>query len=313
VTGIPWRTGWRYAERGWRHMYWDTGTMLSQLSSAAASAGLEPRLRSLFPDAAVRELVGADGVHEHPLVLVSLGDGAPAIEAGGPATTGDLPPVEFPLCTTAQRAGERDELGEPWPAGPALADVPPSDTLDQVIRRRGSQRLMDRSKTLPRDHMEWSMAAAMRGIDVPHWVAAHGVDDLTPGVYRWPDLTSPVRTGDLRDELERVAVGQTLAADAAFVVISATRPDALDDRTYRDAQLAGGLVEGRLHLAAYALGASASGMTFLDSEVPALLGEPDELVTLLFTCVGVPEYQGRPGGGPGAPVEFRPVTPRFVD
>ena len=32
VTGVPWRTGWRYAERGWRHIYWDAGTLLSQLS-----------------------------------------------------------------------------------------------------------------------------------------------------------------------------------------------------------------------------------------------------------------------------------------
>ncbi|WP_198348162.1 hypothetical protein [Plantactinospora sp. KBS50] len=42
VTGVPWRTGWRYAERGWRHLYWDAGTLLSQLSAAAASAGLSP-------------------------------------------------------------------------------------------------------------------------------------------------------------------------------------------------------------------------------------------------------------------------------
>jgi hypothetical protein len=52
-------------------------------------------------------------------------------------------------------------------------------------------------------------------------------------------------------------------------------------------------------------------MTFLDSEVPALLHEPDGLVTLLFTCVGVGEYASRSGGGPGAPVEVRSVTPRL--
>ncbi|MGH2752943.1 MAG: hypothetical protein ACRDLB_00785, partial [Actinomycetota bacterium] len=62
VTGVPWRTGWRYAERGWRHLYWDAGTLLSQLSAGIASAGITPQLRSLFPDAAVRQLVGADGV-----------------------------------------------------------------------------------------------------------------------------------------------------------------------------------------------------------------------------------------------------------
>ena len=312
VTGVPWRTGWRYAERGWRHMYWDAGTLLSQLSAAVASAGSAPRVRSLFPDAAVRELVGADGVHEQPVALLSFGDGAPAIGTTGAATPGELPPVELPLCTAAQRAGERDELGAPWPE-PTLSDVPPSDSVDVVVRRRGSQRLMDRSRTLPRTSLEWPMAAAMRGVDVPHWVVVHGVDDVASGIYRWPDLSRPRRTGDLRDELERICLDQTLAADAAYVVIGAAPLSLLDDRSYRDAQLTAGLVEGRLHLAAYALGASATGMTFLDSEVPALLGEPDDLATLLFTCVGVPEYASRSGGGPGAPVEIRPVAERFKD
>ena len=313
VTGVPWRTGWRYAERGWRHLHWDAGTLLSQLWAAATSAGLAPGLRSRFPDAAVRELVGADGVLEYPMALLSLGDGDPAIGSTGRATPGALPPVELPLCTAAQRAGERDESGAPWPSGVALSDVPSSESLDAVVHRRGSQRLMDRSRTLPRALLEWPMAATMRGVDVPHWVAVHGVDDVEPGLYRWPDLSTPKRAGDLRDELERICLGQTLAADAAYVVISAAPLSTLDDRSYRDAQLAAGLVEGRLHLAAYALGASATGMTFLDSEVPALLGESDDLATLLFTCVGVPEYASRPGGGPGAPVEIRPVAERFKD
>jgi SagB-type dehydrogenase family enzyme len=313
VTGVPWRTGWRYAERGWRHIYWDAGTLLSQLMAAADSAGLRPRLRTLFPDAAVRELVGADGVHEQPVALLSLGDGPPAVEATGPASIGHLPPVEFPLCTEAQRAGERDETGPPWPAAPALAEVPESPSLDEIVLRRGSQRLMNRDATLPFRLLEWPMSAAMRGIDVPHWVVAHGVEGLDPGVYRWPDLDRPVRSGPLRDELLRICLGQFLGADAAYVAISAIPGSRLDDRGYRDAQLAAGIVEGRLHVAAYALGATASGMTFLDSEVPALLGQPDDLVTLLFTCVGVGEYASRPGGGPGAPVPVRTITPRLND
>ncbi|WBB67973.1 hypothetical protein [Micromonospora sp. WMMD812] len=311
VTGVPWRTGWRYAERGWRHLYWDAGTLLSQLSAAAASAGVPPRLRSLFPDATLRRLVGADGVHEYPLVLLSLGDGEPAIDPGGSAARGDLPPVELPLCTEAQRAGERDALGAPWPDGDPLSEIPPSPSLDEVIRRRGSQRRMDRSRTLTRAQLDWPLAAALRGVAVPHWVAVHGVDHLAPGVYRWPDLSRPLRAGDLRGELLRICLHQSLAADAAYVVVAATPLADLDDHTYREAQLAAGLVEGRLHLAAYALGASASGMTFVDSEVPALLGAPEDLATLLFTCVGVPEYASRAGGGPGSPVTVRPVRPRL--
>ena len=52
VTGIPWRTGWRYAERGFRHLYWDAGAMLANTMALAEDAGLGaaaahgvPRLR----------------------------------------------------------------------------------------------------------------------------------------------------------------------------------------------------------------------------------------------------------------------------
>jgi hypothetical protein len=69
---------------------------------------------------------------------------------------------------------------------------------------------------------------------------------------------------------------------------------ALDDREYREAQLDAGIVESRLHLLAYGLGASACGMMFIESEIPASIGEP--LDALLFTCVGVPEYRSASGG-----------------
>ena len=112
----------------------------------------------------------------------------------------------------------------------------------------------------------------------------------------------------MRDELYQVCLEQGLARDAAFVVIAATDVGALDDRQYREKQLAAGLVGGRLHLLAYSLGASASGMTFIDSAVRSLLGEA--LDALLFTCVGVPEYTPAPGGMPGAPTAVRMVAPR---
>jgi SagB-type dehydrogenase family enzyme len=313
VTGVPWRTGWRYAERGWRHLYWDAGTALSQLIAAADSAGARPRLQTQFADTAIARLVGADGVHEFPLALLVLGHGSPATQAGGPATKGSLPEVEFPLCTQAQRAGDRDEPGPAWPVGPVLADVGESPVLDEVILRRGSQRLMNRNVQLPRRLLDWPMRAAMRGIEVPHWVVVHGVEGTAPGIYRWPDLDTPQRQAELRDELLRIGLDQYLAADAGYVVIGAIDGTELDDRGYRDAQLAAGLVEGRLHLAAYALGATASGMTFADSEVPALLGQSSDLVTLLFTCVGVGDYVSRPGGMPGAPVRVRQVKERIKD
>jgi nitroreductase len=313
VTAIPWRTGWRYRERGYRHIYWDAGTMLSQLLAAADSAGLGAGLYTRFPDAQVTELVGADGVHEWPVAVVAFG-GPPALEPGGAAAAGEVDhgARELPLDTMAQRAGDTGVLGEPWPRGEAV-DVPlgESPPVEQVVLRRSSQRRMDRNRALSHDVALSALRVALRGIGVPHFVVVHAVDGIEPGVYRWPDLSSPLRVGDLRDELGRIALGQGLAHDAAFVVIGAADVAALDDRGYREAQLAAGLVEGRLHLAAYALGAGASGMTFLDSEIAELLGEP--LDALLFTCVGVPEYASKAGGLPGSPVEVSQVVPRFRD
>jgi hypothetical protein len=59
-------------------------------------------------------------------------------------------------------------------------------------------------------------------------------------------------------------------------------------------------------------------MTFLDSEIPALLadgaaedgGGAEALGGLIFTCVGVPGNTTKPAGAPGAPTEVRSVKPR---
>lgn len=312
VSGVPWRTGWRYRERGFRHVYWDAGTILSQLLAAAESAGIAHRLYTAFPDDSVARLVGVDGVHEWPVAVVSLG-GEPAIDAVGPSVPGDVDaaPIEFPLVTAAQRAGKRDALGEPWDAGPPVAaTATDSRPVEEVVLARGSQRIMDPGRALSLGLLETCMTVALRGIDIPHFVVVHDVDDVAPGAYQWPALAAPVRAGRLRDELYRICMDQDLARDAAFVVIAAADMTRLDDHAYRDAQLAAGLVEGRLHLLAYALGASASGMTFIDSEVPALLGE--RVDGLLFTCIGVPAYRSARGGLPGTPTAVRSVKPRFA-
>ena len=110
----------------------DTGTCIGTPAPCSPSCspwptprGSPPGCSAAFPDAAVAALVGADGVHEWPVAVVALGDGPPALDATGPAASGDVDaaPVEFPLVTAAQRAGERDALGQPWDRG-APVDVP---------------------------------------------------------------------------------------------------------------------------------------------------------------------------------------------
>lgn len=311
VTGVPWRTGWRYRERGYRHVYWDAGTMLSQLLAVADSAGIAASLYSRFPDEEVAAVVGADGVHEWPVAVVALGDGRPAISAAGRAAAGevDAAPMEFPLVTAAQRAGDRDALGQPWERG-ATVDVPLVGQLpiETAVLARGSQRRMDPTRGLSENMLRTSLPVAVRGVNLPHRFVVHNVESFAPGLYRWPDLSRPMRSGEMRDELYHVCWDQGLARDASWVVIAAADVGALDDREYRDVHLAAGLVMGRLHLLAYSLGASASGMTFVDSDVPSLLNE--RLDGLLFTCIGVPEYTSSTGGMPGAPTAVRMIQPR---
>src|SRR5436190_5259585 len=198
VTGVPWRTGWRYRERGYRHAYWDSGTMLSQLLAAADSAGVAVGLYSRFPDESVAMLVGADRVHEWPVAVVALGRGSPALQPTGAAVVGrvDAAPLEFPLATAAQRAGEIDALGAAWDRGaPVAVDARGAAPVEAVILSRGSQRLMDPARSLPGSMLSTAMSAAMRGIAVAHWVAVHRVDGVSPGLYAWPDMSAPVRAG----------------------------------------------------------------------------------------------------------------------
>ena len=193
------------------------------------------------------------------------------------------------------------------PGAPVDVPLTASAPIDEVILSRGSVRLLDRTKSVSLEMFRTSMLAATRGIDVPHVVAVHAVDGMAPGIYRWP-VAEPVRTGDVRDELYVLALEQGLAQEAAFVTIGTTDVSAIDDRRYREAQLAAGLVEGRLHLLAYALDASACGMTFTDHRIADVVGE--RVDGLLLTCVGIPEYRSTAGGAPGAPTEVRLITPR---
>jgi hypothetical protein len=287
----------------------------------------------------VARLVGADGVQEFPVALVSLGGDRPDLTvAGTPAVAGviDTDPIEFPLITATQRATDRTD----W-AGPAVATDPPpltppagvgTDPLEDVIRRRGSTRRFTPGAPLPADVVRWSLAAATRplrwdagALPLTHHVFVHAADGLEPGLYTWtPEAAASaggelrlVRAGRLATEAYELAVRQGLAEDGAYTVLhaadlAAVRAGPLGERGYRAAQLAGGIVEGRLHLAAFAAGHGATGLTFVDALVEPTIGVAT--AGLLVTAVGVPAYRGLPGGTPGNPRRLtRLRAPRLGD
>ena len=62
VTGILWRTAWKYGARGWRHIFWDAGAMLANLLALAADR--RPQVLTGFSDPEVAEIVGVDPPRE---------------------------------------------------------------------------------------------------------------------------------------------------------------------------------------------------------------------------------------------------------
>ncbi|MGH9259911.1 MAG: SagB/ThcOx family dehydrogenase, partial [Acidimicrobiales bacterium] len=180
VTGIPWRTTWKYAERGWRHVFWDAGSLLANLLAVAAAHGVPAHLAFGFVDREVSHILGIDGTTECAVAVVAVGE--PADERGTtaePAEPSELDelrleveplstrPLEFPLVTDAQHATSLDaaEARDDWrhactsepgrcggPAAPDTLDVPDHgglrEPVETLILRRGSTRLMAR-RTVP--------------------------------------------------------------------------------------------------------------------------------------------------------------------
>ena len=83
LTAIYWRNTWKYQARGFRHLFWDSGTLLANLLAVAGALGQAPRLLAGFVDTDVNRLLGVDPAREAALALVLLGpDGAAAPGAG---------------------------------------------------------------------------------------------------------------------------------------------------------------------------------------------------------------------------------------
>jgi SagB-type dehydrogenase family enzyme len=71
ATAIYWRNTWKYQARGYRHLFWDSGSLLANLLAAATGLDLAARLVSGFVEREVNGLLGVDA--RGALVLAPLG------------------------------------------------------------------------------------------------------------------------------------------------------------------------------------------------------------------------------------------------
>jgi SagB-type dehydrogenase family enzyme len=274
-----WRNAWKYEARAYRHCFWDGGTLHTNLLAVAGSEELQPRLVMGFADRPLERLLGLDPEREGAIALVALGrsgqEAPPALPVSElrletePLSRSE---VDYPAIR-AQHAASSLEDGaeaaswrgptpareEPAPTGslyplrPMAEPDLPRDSLDAVIRRRGSTRAFDRTRSLSFEELSTLLDRATRGV---------------PGDFLDPPGASLL---DLYLIAGRLGLSQALPADAAANVYSlAHLPPLLarfGNRGYGAAQLEGGITGGRLYLAAYAQRFGATGLTFFDDEV----------------------------------------------
>jgi SagB-type dehydrogenase family enzyme len=331
VTGVPWRSAWKYAERSFRNTYQDGGTLLAQLLAvSAASAATRATLRLGFVDDEVVELLAVDGVAEFPLAVARIGpaQGPPPPRAVlGRAATGELGEgITFPLVTGAQRAGDlataRDVRAWRAASSGRLAPTVPDQeagtiAVERAILQRGSTRRFARHAA-DAALLSWAVPAATRALPADfvspdstlteHLAVVHDVHGVGSGVYRaGPGGMEHLRTGDLRAVARELSIDQALASDAAVVVYHCgSVADAIaggGERGYRALALEVGTTTGRLQLAAVGLGLGASGLVFYEDELGGTLGATVD--GHLATAVGMPAYIPSPGGPPGRPTRIR--------
>ena len=326
-----WRNAWKYESRAYRHCYWDSGTLHANLLAAATMEQLPVQIVMGFADEAVEQLLGLDPEKEAALTLVALGQTqAPAEAVSKPANLSleterlSKSEVDYPaireihaassLSTGAEAASWRQSApartppalaGRLFPLSPAADADLPRESLESVIRRRGSTRIFNReasislaqlatvldrgSSPLPTDFAGHEPDA---GIDL--YLIVHAVEGLANGTYFYHPARAALellREGDFRDVAGRLGLSQDLPADAAvnvYCLVDLERVfEAKGDRGYRCAQFEGGIRGGLMYLAAYAQRFGATGLTFLDDEVIDFFSPHAEGKSVMFlTALG---------------------------
>lgn len=212
----------------------------------------------------------------------------------GPGPSGD-PPAATGVTTTLHPLAE--------------SDAPP-DSVTEVILRRGSTRHFAR-KSLTLALLSTILNHATRGIPadfldppgasvITPYVIVHAVEGLAPGAYvyhRVPRALERLREGDFRNQAGYLGLEQDLPAEASVNVYCLADLPALlarfGNRGYRAAQLEGGIIGGKLYLAAYGQSLGATGLTFYDDDVTAFFSPHAAGKSVMFlTALGHPARRG---------------------
>jgi SagB-type dehydrogenase family enzyme len=311
-TGTYWRNAWKYQARTYRHFGWDGGTLLANMLAVSAASGLPSEIVLGFVDAEVNRLLDLDTRREVSLCLVPIGrtsEGSPAEAREVPALSLETIPlsqheVEYPAMLEMHDASslESEEEVLQWrgknsvhsSCAPAdetvrLLRLPeeeqPKDAVEQVILRRGSTRIFDRTASITLTQLSTIFDRATRGLPADFleppgaqlndlYLIVHSVQGLKRAAYffrREENNLELLKQGEFRAQAYHLGLEQELPADACvdiFFLADLNRIlERYGNRGYRAVQLEAGAIGGRMYLAAYAQRLGATGLTFFDDDV----------------------------------------------
>ena len=73
LTALPYRTVWRYAQRGYRYLYLDAGHVGQNIHLAAEAVGGGACMIAAYQDEAMNDCLGVDGVEEFVIYIAAVG------------------------------------------------------------------------------------------------------------------------------------------------------------------------------------------------------------------------------------------------
>lgn len=73
LSAIPYRTVWRYGQRGYRYLYLDAGHVGQNIHLAAEAIGAGACMIGAYLDEAMNTAIGADGTEEFVIYMASVG------------------------------------------------------------------------------------------------------------------------------------------------------------------------------------------------------------------------------------------------
>ncbi|MCD8480215.1 MAG: SagB/ThcOx family dehydrogenase [Candidatus Cloacimonetes bacterium] len=72
-TAVPYRTAWRYGQRGYRYLYLDAGHAGQNIHLAAEAIGAGACMIGAYMDEAMNDVLGIDGIEEFVIYIATVG------------------------------------------------------------------------------------------------------------------------------------------------------------------------------------------------------------------------------------------------